>query len=501
MDRGSLPLARAGYMNCRVLIAFCKITTSHTDSTISPLALSTFSACEVVRFSAEATGRADGPHAHVMKTSSSDRPSLHSAIAARRHVVGDDTHMLLTDTRTGRELIVGTREWQTLSEADGTRDLEGIRIALRRHGRRVSIAHLVAFFDTLREVDFIGEVLQAPEPSPPHLGFSDSALVMPLKDYRFRCNGAGHCCETYGSILFSHQEALVARGSCPDVLDGGHNTTSPFTPERGGIPSGPLCVTRVEGACAYLGDERRCSIHAAAGAQSKPKGCQLFPITYFHDGEHIQLSVRPECVCVFQSLDDPDAPTLEAASPGADSPLPSWVPVRQLAESVSLDENIQLTRGEYRVWRDELAGRLGDSDLITNLWQRCSVISFQEALSRVQTQLTTLVGRRSLWDAREGFVMRTLERWQQALSLDLAESDTAHDFDPYEALAFRAALYGGDWTEAPTLHDGMQRLLIAVVCARKLTAASSVTHDTSLANVLAVARATGLWDAVELRQV
>ena len=77
-----------------------------------------------------------------MTLAANDRPILSSAVAARRHLHDSAHHIVLTHTDTGDELVIGPREWDALLAADGTRDIEGIRLHMQRHGRRVSIEHL-----------------------------------------------------------------------------------------------------------------------------------------------------------------------------------------------------------------------------------------------------------------------------------------------------------------------------------------------------------------------
>ena len=149
-----------------------------------------------------------------------------------------------------------------------------------------------------------------------------------LPGYRFRCDGGGDCCSTYGSVVFSPEEALAARSSCPSILEGGRSAKIAFTPELGSQAEGPLCVTKIGGRCAYY-NETSGARFTKAGAAAKPQGCQLYPLTYFDDGVAIQL-VRPECLCVFSSLDDPSAPALTESAPKMEPSLPSWVPVRKL---------------------------------------------------------------------------------------------------------------------------------------------------------------------------
>ena len=426
-----------------------------------------------------------------MTLAANDRPILSSAVAARRHLHDSAHHIVLTHTDTGDELVIGPREWDALLAADGTRDIEGIRLHMQRHGRRVSIEHLQSFFSSLIDASFVGfESESAGNNVQPH-ATDPKRRIHALPGYRFRCDGGGDCCSTYGSVVFSPEEALAARSSCPSILEGGRSAKIAFTPELGSQAEGPLCVTKIGGRCAYYNETSGCEIHQKAGAAAKPQGCQLYPLTYFDDGVAIQLSVRPECLCVFSSLDDPSAPALTESAPK--SSLPSWVPVRKLLETVLWTHipTAPVSVGGH-IARDST-----EAGLPARLWSQVSAQPPESALHTMQTALHTLVARRKVWDAHHGHTLQSLQRWHGALAHSKSLSVEWTGFSREEAFAFCANLAAGDFAESPSLYTGIRRFLLCIFSARILRARDALTTAESLSMVFSLARATGLWGVLD----
>lgn len=426
-----------------------------------------------------------------------DRPFLSSVVAARRHLADSAHHVVLTHTDTGEELVIGPREWDALQAADGTRDLEGIRLCMQRQGRRVSTEHLQSFFASLIDAGFVGFDSEPASNEVQHRAKDPERRIHALPGYRFRCDGGGDCCATYGSVVFSPEEALAARSSCPSILDGGHHANLAFTPERGSQIEGPLCVTKVGGRCAYNSATSGCEIHRKAGAAAKPQGCQLYPLTYFDDGVTIKLSVRPECLCVFSSLEEPNAPTLQESAPESNPSLPSWVPVRTLSPVTAVGDGRHFRPLEYRQWRDTLLASCDEDALPERLWNQVSDQPPETALQTLQTALSSLIARRKVWDVDQGHALQSLQGWHDVLEHVSNEPQEVSGFDKEEAFAFRASLWAGEFAESPSLHVGIHRFLLCILSARILSSQSSLTRAESLSAVFGIARASGLWGILE----
>ena len=230
-----------------------------------------------------------------------ERPRLAEHVLPRLHVAGARELVILHDTREGRLVQIGRREWGLLAAADGTRDIEGIVLAAARSGSFAKAAALQGFLEQLHAAGMIeegpaGESLADPPPVVP----ADRPLD-PLAGYLLRCDGSGSCCRLYASVLFSPVEVARARALLPSVLDAGDRRSNAFSPERGSGPCAASAVAQVDGRCAYLADGGLCSLHAAGGEGGKPLGCRLFPATFTDDGEAVRVSVAVECACVLAS--------------------------------------------------------------------------------------------------------------------------------------------------------------------------------------------------------
>src|SRR5437773_9342804 len=85
------------------------------------------------------------------------RLRLADHVLARKHLVDEEERIVLHDTRTGRLLQIGPREWGLLAAADGTRDLEGIVLAAAREGAHARAPALLAFLEQLHAAGLLEE--------------------------------------------------------------------------------------------------------------------------------------------------------------------------------------------------------------------------------------------------------------------------------------------------------------------------------------------------------
>jgi lysine-N-methylase len=244
--------------------------------------------------------------------SSPPRPRLASHASVRRHLSVEPARstepagLILHDLKRGGVIRIGEREWALLRAADGTRDLEGIRLAAEARGAHASLPAIDAFLGELAAAGLVtdGTADAAGPADEAAIGESLSARAVPivaLPGYRLACDGRGSCCRLYASVLFSRLEEATARALCPDVLNGGDDVEAAFTPDRGSDYAGALSVALVDGACAYVDRTGQCRIHAAGGAAAKPRGCHLFPALFVDDGRRVVVSPMLECACVFSS--------------------------------------------------------------------------------------------------------------------------------------------------------------------------------------------------------
>ncbi|MCC6876434.1 MAG: hypothetical protein IT378_19175 [Sandaracinaceae bacterium] len=322
-----------------------------------------------------------------------ERPRLAPWAAARWH----EGFVLLIDLRDGRTARVGPREWAVLRQLDGTRDLEGVRLAAARHGPRVSLEQVGAFVHELRRLDLLGQVGDVPEPS-----FAADRPIVPFPSYHLRCDGSGGCCRLFSTVVFTPREAARARGSLPlvDDLDGG------FLPERG-VEPGTLAGPMRDGACAYL-EGARCALHAFG----KPLGCQTYPDRYVDDGTSIRSGPGLECRCEVDSLLEPLAD--DPPSPARGAELPREVYVSIVPDTI-LTPAGPLPRGEYVEWEGELEP---GADLAAWLWELSSGRTVAEVLGAWSARIELHLAQQS-WRGPGDLVRRGLE-WLRVATADAA---------------------------------------------------------------------------------
>lgn len=250
------------------------------------------------------------------------RPRLAEHALVRRHVVDGAEIVVIHDERNGNLVRMGPREWDLVVGADGTRDFDALVLAAARRGAFHRVSEVRAVLDALHASGLLADGIWHAPPVEP----SDPARPLDvLPGFSLTCNGSGACCTMYGSILFTPLEAARARALFPETMGGGDQEERAFAPERGATRDSKLAVALVDGACAYLASDGRCSLHVAGGERAKPRGCHIYPATFVDDGEAVRVSVSTECPCVLASagtaggapLVDPSARVRGDLDPGA----------------------------------------------------------------------------------------------------------------------------------------------------------------------------------------
>ncbi|MEZ4298463.1 MAG: YkgJ family cysteine cluster protein [Polyangiaceae bacterium] len=289
-----------------------------------------------------------------------ERPRLHERALPRLHFVEGKCRVLLHDVESGDVIELGPREWALLAHADGTRDVDGLLLAGARDGVRVSREEVIGLLRALDGAGMLAEGIpqkkgRSPASSEAPSGVapegSGARVIERLAGYGFHCDGHGSCCQLYATVVFSPLEAARARSLLPVVLDGGERHEHVFMPERGAGPCAGSAVALIDGRCAYL-DGALCALHRAGGADSKPLGCNLFPLSLVDDGRRVRASVSVECACVLESLGKPGgAPILpDAIRTRAD--LDPAIVVDELPREVELRAGVRAPLAEYLAWSD-----------------------------------------------------------------------------------------------------------------------------------------------------
>ncbi len=235
-------------------------------------------------------------------------------------------------------LRIGEREWTILRQADGTRDLEGIRLAAEAAGAPARIEHVEAFFGQLAQLGLLDSERETPEEA----SFARDLPVVSLPEYGFDCDGSGGCCSQFDTILFTALDVARARAALPDAW--------PDMMPAAGSESMLSVPPRRDGHCFYLDTDGGCRIHAAAGADAKPEGCRTFPMRYVDVGDAIRVAPRPECACVFRDGEGP----LTSSRRGVELPRSLFVP--QLPEAVALGP-ARLSSDQLRRFCDDASER------------------------------------------------------------------------------------------------------------------------------------------------
>ena len=111
-----------------------------------------------------------------------------------------------------------------------------------------------------------------------------------LEGARFECQGSGGCCQGY--MFGPLDDADVARLEALDLATAFPHVEAPYLevdPERGRF------LKRDGDRCVFLGEDRRCGIHARFGAEAKPGFCRLYPLDTFATIEGIRVVDRGTC--------------------------------------------------------------------------------------------------------------------------------------------------------------------------------------------------------------
>ncbi|MGE0785561.1 MAG: YkgJ family cysteine cluster protein [Sandaracinaceae bacterium] len=259
------------------------------------------------------------------------RPRLRDTVRARiLKDQGDDARVLLHDVESRAHVEIDVPTWRVVRAADGTRDRDGLALATGELASRI---------DALEEggwlADGVGRSARAVLASTPR-------PVERLPDYAFVCDGRGACCEAYGSVPFTVEEAArasrTARAPADEALR--------FTPYGGAADH--LAVALHDGACAFLDADGACGVHAELGARAKPIACQIYPATFVDDGVTVRASVAPECACVFASARRDREKVKDPFEPDPIGPVPS------LVDPVPLSELRTASRDAFRAFNDRL---------------------------------------------------------------------------------------------------------------------------------------------------
>lgn len=462
-----------------------------------------------------------------------ERPRLADHVLPRRHVVDGIEHVVLFDQRTGGVVRLGPREWGVVEAADGTRDLEGIRLAARRAGAHANATDIAELLTSLDRVGFIAGPRPTATPSAePRVVIEPTTAsdrpLEPLPDFGLRCDRSGACCRVYATVLMTRAEAERARTLLPEHRAGPVPHARFFLPVAGSEPTELVAPTARDGACGYLHDDGRCAVHVAGGMLAKPAGCHVFPVMFVDDGTSVRVSVKTECACVLDGGVVPGGDPI--CDPGWRTAwdLPPHVVVTQLPAELAIREGVTIARDQARAWVDAWLARPAPRDAAPGVWAMADALEQHDTAAALHAwsspppvrpedvvpfvhALHARASRRAAEDTAwrsEHDHVRITTTWIAATTLLLREPEVlaellaAEPGDPaQDAFYVRAAAFGYAVFDRPlvtSLRDLAVRLwtsrAMALLVPPELHAAPS--HRRPLARLDAVLRAYGLRNYV-----
>lgn len=412
------------------------------------------------------------------------RPRLADHVLARRHVIDGEEHVILFDRHTGGVMRIGPREWTVLQAADGTRDLEGLRLAARRAGEPCGASSIAALLQALDAVGFLAAATESVRvTSGPRVVIDErTPLHRPIEvlpGASVRCDRSGACCRIYATVLMTRPELERARTLLPEHRVGPVEHARFFLPVAGSEPTELVTPTMHDGACGYLRGDGACAIHAVGGLRAKPVGCQLFPTIFVDDGTTVRASVKTECACVL------DGAVLGGGDPICDrawrtaADLPPHVSVERLPERLEVCPGHAIERSRARALVDAWWAAAPPLDVAAGAWamadalQAAPLVDARDAWSAAAppepaqvlpwiAALHTRASRRAAEDARwrsERDHVRETTAWIAATALVLRSSEVLDELlaapveDPAaEAFYLRAAAFGYAVFDRPLVH-------------------------------------------------
>ncbi|HEY8427249.1 MAG TPA: YkgJ family cysteine cluster protein [Sandaracinaceae bacterium] len=302
-----------------------------------------------------------------------ERPRLRDSVQARMHVADGATKVILTDPVSASVLEIDVASWRALEAADGTRDLDGLCLALAREGLYRGERDLVQLLRELDDAGVLTDGLAVPVPPPPVVAPRtppDRPLDV-LPGFTLVCDGSGSCCRFYGSVAFTAAEAAHARAIVEDLRlpVAPHDLFTPITGAQLGADD-VRAVAQIDGRCVFLENDGLCLLHRRGGAAAKPFPCRFYPAMLMDDGEQVRVSIGPECACAFASAGRTDGAPLVPRDARTLRDLGPDVAVMHVPDPVPLTGHRTAPRRELARWSAQLVRALEvtTADAIAIAW-------------------------------------------------------------------------------------------------------------------------------------
>lgn len=201
-----------------------------------------------------------------------------------------------------------------------------------------------------------------------------------LGELRHVCMACGAGCHGTDVRVVDEERAGIAawagRLGVSDPLDGEH-------------------LRKESGRCVFLGEDRRCRIHAAGGPEAKPRVCRQYPLFARQVGLQVRLGIDPGCFHAWRSWEGgpevPDGTELDRSRGG--QPM-AWNPEEDALlaflhpDKRSVADVLEGLGGGGLVGR--IAARLVDSRIGERVAHPDTAASLREALGGVSARLAEL---------------------------------------------------------------------------------------------------------------
>ena len=181
-----------------------------------------------------------------------------------------------------------------------------------------------------------------------------SSSIHFVQGLRFSCTGCGKCCHNDWDLLVTKEKAE----SIQETELFAEKVRQGFTPLRV-LDELFVLGTRDTGGCVFL-DGELCELHRDLGPESKPLGCQLFPLNLVQapDGYHVSLSFA--CPAVLAGVGTPIDERREWLSKfiTSENDIP---PLCVVPEQISVSLHREIPYNEYLELEAKLVACLDDS--------------------------------------------------------------------------------------------------------------------------------------------
>lgn len=399
------------------------------------------------------------------------RPRLSPRVLPRRYVDERERVALHVGANV---VVIEEGAWRVARALDGTRDVEGVRLAAYAAGVACTEEEVVRIVDELSSAGAIElgvEVQRSDQGEVEDKAEVEARPVVVLPGYTFVCDGRGGCCSQYASIALDDDDVQRARAAKMRLLPGDADGQRSLMPFDGSLSRRRLAMAVVEGSCLQLDASGRCGLHRDGGHDAKPKGCQRYPRTFVDDGESVRVSVGLECDCAIRSAANDFTEPLVIAARSTE--LAPEIAPRRIPELVPIAGSAAWRRADAARFMESLGRADGDvvRALVDGARRACAEArsaagdppDLGDMVRAYATATASADESARAWRAPSDRVRRI--RAAARAAFDRVDLDTTASDPRAEAFFLRAATFGRDFLgPLPVAHalvGAAARLLVA----------------------------------------